>query len=64
MSDVFIRCDNIWTYLDLHIKHSMRIDLKAEGCLNVMGQALLVTLLDRGPLLLERRLLCKFQQTL
>lgn len=48
--------------LNLHIKHRARIDLKAQRRLHIMRQALLVALLHRGPLLLERRVVDELEQ--
>ena len=51
-------------HLDLDIEHRTRVDLEAKRGLDVVGQALFVALLDRSPLLLERRVIDVLEQTL
>ena len=50
--------------LDLHIEHRPRVDLQPKGGLDVVRQPLLVALLDRSPLLLERRVLGELEEAL
>ena len=47
--------------LDLDIEHRRRVDLVAQGVLDVVREALLVTLLDRYPPFLERRIFRMFE---
>ena len=50
--------------LNLHIKHRARIDLEPQRRLHIMRKPLLVALLHRGPLLLERGVVRVLQQAL
>jgi hypothetical protein len=55
--------DCVSTNLDLDIEHGISPDSQAEGVLNVVGEPLLVCLLDRSPLLPELRVLGEGQKT-
>ena len=50
--------------LDLHIEHRMRVHCQPERRLDVPRETLLVALLHRGPLLLERRVLGELEEAL
>ena len=50
--------------LDLHIEHRMRVHCQPERRLDVPREALLVALLHRGPLLLERGVVRELEQAL
>ena len=52
------------TYLDLDIEHRLSVHLEAKRALDVMRKTLLVALLDRGPLLLEARVVNVLQDAL
>ena len=49
-------------YLNLDVEHRVRADLEPERLLDVLRQTLLVALLHRGPLLLERRVVDELEQ--
>lgn len=51
------------TGLDLHIKHRFCVDLDAKGRFDMVSKALLVALLDSGPLLLERAIVDELEKT-
>ena len=51
-------------HLDLDVEHRLRVDLEPERALDPLREPLLVALLHRRPLLLERRLVNVLQQAL
>lgn len=52
------------TYLNLDIEHRMRINLETQSVLHVVCEPLLVALLHRRPLLLERGVIDVLQESL
>lgn len=51
-------------YLNLDIEHRMRVDLETQSVLYVVREPLLVALLHRRPLLLERGVIDVLQESL
>ena len=51
-------------HLDLNIEHRIRAHGQPEGSLDIMRQSLLVSLLDRSPLLSEIRVLSEREKAL
>lgn len=58
------RIATVYTNLNLHIEHCVRVNLQAQRSLHVPRKPLLVALLHRRPLLLEGRFVDMFQQVL